>query len=742
MQKAPRYSIVVASLLQFPLLLFAQTADIRGVVSDSVTGARIPYANILLAGTSKGAPSNLDGFYLIPSVAPGTYDLVASVIGYERKVIKVVVRAGTPVVVNFAIKAQAVEMQGVTVTQEERMKVQELTPSVHILRQADIRMVPVAVQEDVFRALQVLPGIVSTSDVSSQFYVRGGAGDQNLILLDGMQIYGPFHALGLFSVFDADILQVSEIYTGAFPAGFGGKLSSVLNLRSRDARTDRLGLNVSGGLLTSKVNMELPIVDGLSWLVNGRKSISSEPYRKFLKQDTPLGFYDIFSKVTMQSNQNQTRFSFQTLLTEDRLESPHPDEPDYSWRNKAFGISLSSLFQDRLFITAHAFGTLYEALRDPKASLSVTTGSTSVKEVGVNVDASVYTDAEDLYHVGFEIVFPTLESNLVNLAGVSQKIVSSYPELYGWFRVQSTFGHLKTDMGAHLNIGDLLQRNVSLSVVEPRISLSYAVWDDWKAKLAYGRHSQQTLTIHNEDDLISIFDYWIRVPLNMKPEQADHYVAGMEGTLLEILGTSIQTYYKDYRSILVYNRDKLTSVDPDYMNGTGASYGLELLLRYSSPRLNLYAAYTLSHTSLSLGNFTYNPRYDRRHSLNLLSKVNVTDDISFTLRWELGSGFPFTQSVGVYDRLKLGSNFPDAYESETGAPYLVLGDKNAARLPAYHRLDVSFTSRFHLLGTEGVFSVSVMNAYDRKNPFYFDRNTGQRVNMIPIFPSATLQIGY
>jgi hypothetical protein len=515
-----------------------------------------------------------------------------------------------------------------------------------------------------------------------------------------------------------------------------------LNLRTRDARTDRLGINVSGGLLTAKLHMEVPIASGLSWLVNGRKSISTKPYKKFLKMDTPLAFYDFFSKVTTQSNQNQTRFSFQTLWTEDRLQSAQLDEPEYSWKNKAFGVSMSSLFQDRLYISAHAFGTAYEAQRDPKASISVTRASTSVKEVGLTVDASVYTDAEDLYHVGFEMVFPTLESNLVNLSGVSQQVISSFPELYGWFRVQSTFGNLKTDLGAHINIGDLLQRDVNWSVVEPRISLSYAVFDDWKAKLAYGRHSQQTLTIHNEDDLISIFDYWIRVPLNMKPERADHYVAGMEGTLLEIFGTSIQSYYKDYTSILVYNRDKLTSSDPDYVNGTGASYGLELLLRYSSPRLNLYAAYTLAHTALSLGDFTYNPRYDRRHNLNLLSRVNVTDDISFTLRWELGSGFPFTQAIGVYDRLKLGDRFPLDYESETGGPYLVLGDKNAARLPAYHRLDASFTYHFHLLGTEGVFSLSVMNVYDRKNPFYFDRTTGQRVNMIPIFPSATLQMGY
>jgi len=742
MQKALRCTIIIVSLLGFPFLVVAQTIDIRGVVSDSITGARIPYANILLVGTSKGAPSNLEGFYLIPNVPPGAYDLAASVIGYERKVINVVVKPGKSVSVNFALRPQAVEVQGVTVTQEQQKMVQELTPSVHVLRQADIRMVPVAVQEDVFRALQVLPGIVSTSDVTSQFYVRGGAGDQNLILLDGMKIYGPFHALGLFSVFDADILQVSEIYTGAFPAGFGGKLSSVLNLRTRDARTDRLGVNVSGGFLTAKMHVEVPVAPGLSWLVNARKSISTEPYKRFLKRETPLAFYDFFSKVTAQSNQNQTRLSFQTLLSSDRLESPASNEPDYTWKNKAFGISISSLFQDRLFITAHAFGTFYEAQRDPKASLSVTPASTSVKEVGLTVDASVYTDAEDLYHVGFEMVFPTLESNLVNLSGVSQQVLSSYPELYGWFRVQSTFGYLKTDIGAHLNIGDLLQRNVSLSAVEPRLSLSYALWGDWKAKLAYGRHSQQTLTIHNEDDLISIFDYWICVPLKMKPEQADHFVAGMEGTLLQIIGTSIQSYYKHYGSILVYNRDKLTSTDPDYVNGTGASYGLELLVRYGSPRLNLYAAYTLSHTALTLGGFTYNPRYDRRHNLNLLSKFVLTDDISLTLRWEFGSGFPFTQAVGSYDRLKLGDRFPVDYESETGEPYLVLGQKNAARLPTYHRLDASFLYHFRVLGTEGAFSVSVMNVYDRKNPFYFDRKTGQRVNMIPIFPSATLQIGY
>ncbi len=250
------------------------------------------------------------------------------------------------------------------------------------------------------------------------------------------------------------------------------------------------------------------------------------------------------------------------------------------------------------------------------------------------------------------------------------------------------------------------------------------------------------LTVQNEDDLISIFDMWISVPEDTKPEQADHLVAGLEGTLFERVWANFQTYYKRYRSILLYNRDKIVTSDPDYVSGTGSSYGLEVLLRYGSSKFNLYAAYSLSRTKLVLGHFTYYPRYDRRHNLNLLTRVSITDDIALTLRWELGSGFPFTQSIGSYDRLTLGERFPDGFESETGAPYLVLGEKNAARLPAYHRLDMSCSCRFRVWETEGTFSVHVVNAYDRKNPFYLDRKTGQRINMLPIFPSATLQIGY
>lgn len=708
---------------------------------DSTTKARLPFATVQILEPSRGVSANVDGFYLIPGVPSGIYDVAASYVGYERKIKRVTIQAGKAVTVDFDLAQQPLEQQEVTIIGNALSKVQQQNVSVHLIQQSDIRLVPVAVQEDVFRSLQILPGIVSTSDVTSQFHVRGGAGDQNLILLDGMRIFGPYHALGLFSVFDTDIIQTTELYAGAYPPGFGGRLSSVVNFSARDARRDRVGVKASANLLSSKLLAEVPLSDNLRVLVNGRSSISSDAYRKFLKTDIPLSFYDAFTRLTWEGDESHTRVNLQSLFTDDVLKSSNPDEPDYGWKNKAVGVSASSLLQDRLFMKVDVFSSTYEAQRTPKLS-TATPATTSVEEAGMRINATVYGESDNLYNIGFEMLFLTVEAQLVNLEGASQQLSSHGVEGSAWFRVQSSWDELKTDIGVHTDLAGILTEGRGLESFEPRFSLSYAVVSDWRFKLAYGRFSQKILTINNEDDLISVFDTWIHVPEGLKPEQADHYVAGLDGTLFESIGTGTQVYYKSYNSIVVYNRDKVGTGDADYINGTGESYGVETLLRYGSKDINLYGAYTLSWTTLKTGGFTYHPRYDRRHSLNLLARYSLAENVHLTARWEFGSGLPFTQAIGAYNRLEFGSLYPDDYGAETGVPYTVLGDKNAARLPTYHRLDVSLGYRFGFFGTEGNLGLHVINLYDRKNPFYFDRRTGRRVDMLPFFPSATLQISY
>lgn len=280
----------------FPILLFAQQVDIRGVVTDSTSGERLPFVNVMIQGTSKGAATNINGFYLIPSVSPGTYQIVASAVGYRKHLRTVSIKGDVPVTLNFHLNLTSVELEEIVVTESSKRELNEISTSVHVMDQRDLKMAPATVQTDVFRAIQILPGISSTSDVSSQFYVRGGAGDQNLILLDGMKMYNPYHAFGLFSMFDSDIVNTTEVYTGAFPPGYGGRLSSVVNLTTKDG--NKTGITAKGNLnfLSTKFQIEGPALENGRWIVNGRKSLFSRSLKNFFQEDVPVSFFDFFVK--------------------------------------------------------------------------------------------------------------------------------------------------------------------------------------------------------------------------------------------------------------------------------------------------------------------------------------------------------------------------------------------------------------------------------------------------------------
>jgi hypothetical protein len=239
-----------------------------------------------------------------------------------------------------------------------------------------------------------------------------------------------------------------------------------------------------------------------------------------------------------------------------------------------------------------------------------------------------------------------------------------------------------------------------------------------------------------------IFDAWIKVPGNIPPEKAIHFVTGADGNLDAKTSLSLQTYYKYYSSLVVYNRDKIDASDPDYIQGTGTSYGAEVLLRSKISIVELYAAYTLSWTSVDNSGLAYYPRYDRRHHLNLLASIQPFERCEVTARWEYASGFPYSATVGYFDRLMLGNPFHDPIELETGQPYTAIGGKNATRLPQYHRLDVSAVYRLTVFGVSGTIGGQIINVYDNMNVFYFNRKTGEHTEMLGFFPSATVTLEY
>jgi hypothetical protein len=738
----PRTIKTLFLLLFFVGPLAAQGVDIRGIVADSATGERIPFANVVILNTNRGAASNVQGFYLISNLAPGRYEVTASSVGYGTRKKEITLRPGAAITVNFQLPAMPVQISGVEITGRAKSELSEIQTSVHILEQRDIRSVPTAVQADIFRSIGILPGIVSTSDVTSQFYVRGGAGDQNLILLDGIKIYNPFHAFGLFSVFDPDLIKTTEVYTGAFPAEYGGRLSSVVNMTTKDGNSNGISGRASINFLSTKLELDGPSVEYTTWLISARKSLFSETFRKFLNKDTPLSFYDAFFKATWQPEEGNGKYSIEWFVSDDKMNSQSPSDPDYAWHTNALAMVMSNLIQERLFVNVVWYGNTYTAERNPKSASTMNSMSTTVREVGLRVNGTIYTDSRDLFLLGFEFSFPTLEDKLVNNAGGHVNYYGDIPEADLWTHYQVAMGALKTDLGLHLDIGSMLQREAKLQTFQPRLNFSYPVWETWKAKLAYGRFTQNIITLNNEDDIISIFEMWVQLSESLKPEQADHYVFELEGQPLRNLSVSFQTYLKKYGSIVLYNRNKIDSQDPDYINGTGSAHGFEWLFRYGTQTLDLYAAYSLGWTSVSTGDFTYSPRYDRRHTLNTLLTYRPLEGLDLGLRWQFGSGLPYTQSVGYYDRLSLGNMFNSPWISENEKPFIMLGEKNVARLPAYHRLDASADYRFALSRFKGAVGLSIVNVYNHKNIFYFDRKTGQQVDMLPFFPTATLTLEF
>jgi hypothetical protein len=288
----------------------------------------------------------------------------------------------------------------------------------------------------------------------------------------------------------------------------------------------------------------------------------------------------------------------------------------------------------------------------------------------------------------------------------------------------------------------LTEKGVGLQAFQPRVSIAYDLSGLWTTRLSYGAFSQHMITISNEDDIASLFEAWVPVPATLEYEEAHHIVGGLEGFPAADLSMSVQAYHKWYPSLVVYNRGKVLGTDPDYVAGTGSASGLEVLVRYGSTPVDLYLSYTLGWAEVTNGGLRYHPRYDRRHTLNAMGILRPFPDLELTLRWEYGSGYPFTQTAGYYNRPTMGTIGPDFDPWEVGLPYAILGDKNAARLPAYSRLDGSILYRVMVSSLRITAGITAANLLDRRNLLSYDRKTRQRVDMLGFYPTAVVKVEY
>jgi hypothetical protein len=294
------------------------------------------------------------------------------------------------------------------------------------------------------------------------------------------------------------------------------------------------------------------------------------------------------------------------------------------------------------------------------------------------------------------------------------------------------------DAGTRFNVTGLSSQGGGF--FEPRVSMTYRFLPSVAFQAAWGIYQQEMLTVSDESEIISIFDPWIITPDYLNPARSIHYVAGFNFDVTRGVQFSVEGYYKIIHYIPIVNDQKFTTSDPDLLSGTGESYGSEFSLNYSLDPLNVTTSYALSWAYKEVDDWLYYPKYDARHAANIIVELNIGSGWIVSSIWNFTSGYPFTEMIGFYDKYFLTNIYLSGQGSGEFDPYAYLGDKNIGRLPAYHRLDLSLLKRLNLYSVNIELGVSAINVYDRANIFYFDRDTGEIVNMLPFLVTGTLKV--
>lgn len=740
-----KYRII---LLCYLSLIFVSNVNgqslgtLRGLVTDSTNSEPLAFGNVYIKELAIGTSTDSKGYFIIPSIpAEKNFTLIVSYVGYRTKVINIFLVKNKITHLDIKLIPASVELKTIEKIGERINKENELDISLQKLIARDIETLPKGVESDLFRAIQYLPGVQSTGDISARFYVRGSAGNQNLVLLDGITLYNPFHALGIFGAIDPDIINNVEFYKGGFNSEIGNRLSSVIKIITKDGNKNNFSAKASASYLTGKFMLEGPIPDG-SFYLAGRKSYSTSILKKFLNnKNVPADFYDFSFKMNYSNPEfiKGAKFSINGFFSGDKVINDDPRFEDFNWTNNLFGFKWFQISDSPLFFELGISVSNFKGEIIPKLS-NVLQSKNEIQDVTLQMDFSYVFNSKDELDIGFHI--KQIKTNLMkeNITGNENNFFTSGANIvfYGKYKLLR-WKFLGVDIGSRINLASL-SGNKKLKVFEPRFNFTLKPFSFIAFKGAIGLYQQELITITDENEVINLYEPWIILPSYLIPPNAFHYIGGLEIFIMNNFSLDIEAYYKRIENLPLLNDKKVLFKDPDFISGTGESSGIEFLLKYSNDLYNISSSYTFAYAYKEINGLRYYPKYDIRHAGNFIFEINLGKDWSTSITWLYNSGLPFTQILGYYDKLYLDNIFVPWYQYDPRKPYTILGIQNLGRLPDYHRLDFSISKKFRIRFFKATLDVNLINVYNRKNIFYFSRDTGERVNMLPFLPTATIKV--
>lgn len=735
-------STIVLIIIFFTSKTFAQEKGIlRGFVADSTSGEALPYASVFIKELNRGVQTDFRGYFIIAALPYRRISVSASYVGYKTKEYLIYVEPYKVTDLKFFLSPSSIQLKTIEQVGERISKENATDLSLQKIGIREIENLPKGIELDIFRSLQNMPGVQSAGDVSAKFYVRGSASNENLVLLDDTPIYNPFHALGIFSSIDPDMVNSMEFYKGGFPSEYSGRLSSVVKVVSKDGNKNNFSGKASLSLLTAKLLFEGPIPNG-SFILSGRKNYSDYVLKKFRNNNSiPADFHDIFFKVNYANNDfmKDAKLSFSIFSSNDKIINNNPKREDFNWQNGTMSFSYFQLSDSPLFYNVEVTLSNFKGERIPNLSGSKYIYN-EINDATMRVDFSYVYDSKDELTGGFKISEVHTKLNLENFRnqlnetlahGANVSIFLKY-KLLRW----SNFG---LDIGTRANATRLAGGGPAY-FLEPRASFSYRFIPQIAFKGSWGICLQDLVTVSDENEVVSVFEPWIITPLYLQPSSSIHYISGFEISPTEYFTFNIEGYYKLQKNLAIVNENKFFAKDPDLIPGDGKSYGLELQSKLTTEPINFTAAYALMYSFKTVNGITYAPRYDSRHNVNLSLEYNIGYGFSASAVWTYSSGLPFTQIAGYYDKLNVDDLTGREFLLENYNPFIILGEKNLGRLPDYHRLDLSLTKKLNIGKLKVTVDLSAINVYNRKNLFYFRRDTGERVDMLPFLPSASIKV--
>ncbi|MDB4126898.1 TonB-dependent receptor [Flavobacteriales bacterium] len=750
-----RKFLLLLSISLFTTLAYSQTGNIRGFVYDKNSGEPIMFCNVILQGTTIGASTDVNGMYNISKVLVGDYTLMVTYIGYDTSTVNITLKKGKVITQNLEISESSVKLNEVRISAERsEMKTEVKAAAIKITKQ-DMEMIPnIGGEPDLAQYMQVIPGVVFTGDQGGQLYIRGGSPIQNKVLLDGMTIYSPFHSIGLFSVFDTDIIRNTDVYTGGFSAEYGGRISSIMDIKTIDGNKKEFGGKVSANTFGSKLFVEGPLLGNgkSSFVFSGKTSyldksseiLYKEPILYFDDKGLPYSYTDLYGKFSLHGNNgskiNVFGFNFQDKVDYEGIS-------ELNWTSQGIGSEFILIpGNSPVLIEGNFAYSSYDISLDEEASPLRESG---IDGFNMGFDFT-YFQPKGKIKYGFDIHGFSTDFTTYNSVNSKIEQKENTSEFSAYINYQFNTTRFIIEPGFRL-------QKYTLGVSpEPRLGMKYIASDRLRFKVSSGYYSQNILSTTSDRDVVNLFSGIISSPEEI-PDQADgnpyknkfqkarHLIAGVEYDISRRIDFQIEGYIKDFTQLTNINRNMTSNADDEFIIENGVAKGVDALLKFKSKKLYIWAVYSIGIITRNDGEKTYNPHFDRRHNMNFVTsyKFGKNDSWKADMRWNLGSGFPFTQTQGFYENLTFSEGINSDYTSTNGELGIEYAELNEGRLPFYHRLDASISKSVKLnKNSELDMTLSVTNAYNRENIFYFNRVKYERVNQLPLMPSFGASITF